>query len=422
MTRDADAVVVGAGPAGAAVACFLARSGADVVVLDRASFPRDKPCAEYLSPQALRILAELGALSALDRASAVPLAGMRVVAPDGREMVGTFTGAHGFRGFRDHGLAVRRTVLDAELLACARRAGARVLEGVHVADVERDGTGRVAGVVARTADGTARTWRAPVVVGADGLRSVIARRTGLGRYGRWPRRIALITHFEGMAGDATLGEMHVFAGGYVGVARVAPDLTNVAVVLDVGRGRGIGGEPTQVLERHLARIPELSRRLTRARRVTPVRAVGPFNWHARRTWTPGAALVGDAADFFDPFTGEGIYTALRGAELLTPYLIEATRQDPRHTDVALAAWDRCHRHEFRAKQRVERIIGRIVGLAPVMNAATRGLASHRELADLLVGVTGDFVPPRAVLNLRYILRLARAMFAPHVFRTPRDRS
>lgn len=413
MRWDAGAVVVGAGPAGAAVASFLARSGVDAVVLDRAVFPRDKPCAEYLSPQALRVLEDLGVLPGLEGASAVPLAGMRVVAPDGREMVGTYAGQHSFRGHRDHGLAVRRTLLDAELLDSARRAGARVLEGVHVVDVDRDPWGRVQGVQARASDGTSRSWRAPVVVGADGLRSVVARRTGLGRYGRWPRRIALITHFEGVEGTTGVGEMHVFRGGYVGMARVAADLTNVALVLNVGPGGGIGGAPERVLQRHLAQLPELAQRLTRARRMTPVRAVGPFNWRARRAWIPAVALVGDAVDFFDPFTGEGIYTALRGAELLAPYLVEAISATPRRADIALAAWDRCYRHEFRGKQLVERVIGRIVGLPAVMNMATRALAARRDLADLLVGVTGDFIPARAVLNTRYILGLVGAAVASH---------
>lgn len=410
--------MVGGGPAGAATAFFLARAGCDVLVLDRAVFPRDKPCSEYLSPQASRLLHEMGALDAVERAAPAKLRGMRVVAPDGGTMIGTFAAAHRFRGFCDEGIAIRRTVLDALLLDRARAAGARVEEGVVVRDLDRDGAERVRGVRAGGSDGDAGTFRAPLVVGADGLRSVVARRAGLGRHGRWPRRIALVTHYRdvrdpGNVGEMHVGEMHVGPNGYLGLAPVSEALVNVALVVPARGSAGIAGDPTGFLERRLANFPRAAERLTGATRATPVRAVGPFNWHARCAWCPGAALVGDAADFFDPFTGEGIYAALRGAELLAPYAFAAARAaHPRDADIALAAYDRCRRHEFRGKWVVERAIGTVIAFPPVMNLATRALAERRDLADLLVGVTGDFVPPREVLHPRYLLALLGAALSP----------
>ncbi|HET7566173.1 MAG TPA: FAD-dependent oxidoreductase, partial [Gemmatimonadaceae bacterium] len=81
MTDDADVIVVGAGPAGCSTAWSLARAGARVLLVDRAHFPRDKTCAEYLSPQASRILAQMGALAACEDAGAAHLAGMVIRAP-----------------------------------------------------------------------------------------------------------------------------------------------------------------------------------------------------------------------------------------------------------------------------------------------------------------------------------------------------
>src|ERR671932_210945 len=144
--RVADVIVVGGGPAGAATATALARAGVDVVVLDRARFPRAKPCSEYLSPEASRVLASMGALDAVEGAGAARLAGMTVRAPDGTQLRGDFAAPHGFRGFRDRGLALPRVRLHPILLDCARRAGARVEERVRVVDVERDARGGVAGV------------------------------------------------------------------------------------------------------------------------------------------------------------------------------------------------------------------------------------------------------------------------------------
>src|SRR5512133_1729478 len=143
---DAGVLVVGGGPAGASVAFALASAGVDVHVIDRARFPRPKPCAEYLSPEASRILADMGALEPVEQSGAAALAGIHVRAPNGAVIKGDFIAGHGFRGYRDRGLSVRREVLDAILLDCARAAGARVTEGVRVADIIRSSSGRVAGV------------------------------------------------------------------------------------------------------------------------------------------------------------------------------------------------------------------------------------------------------------------------------------
>jgi len=399
-------IIVGGGPAGSSAAWHLARAGAPVLLLDRARFPRDKPCAEYLSPECSRILSAMGVLEACERAGAQQLTGMAIRSPDGARAQGSFLAGHGFHGFRDRGLALRRTVLDAILLAAARAAGAEIIEGEQVTDLVRDTRGAAAGVRTLSDDGKLRERHAALVIGADGLRSVVGRRLDLTHFARIPRRLAFVVHYRGVAGMTTLGEMHVERDGYVGLAGVDGGLTNVAIVAPVPRARAAKGRANEFVEEWIAKRPHLAPRFANAERVAGVRVTGPFAQRARSAWHPGALLAGDAADFFDPFTGEGIYAALRGGELLAPFALGSlAAASATRADAALQAYDAERRREFAGKWQVERLVGLAVGSPSLMNMMVRRLAARPALTDLIVGVAGDFVPPRSVLSLSFLARL-----------------
>src|SRR2546427_5113019 len=126
-----DVVVAGAGPAGSATALLLARGGARVLLLDRARFPREKPCSEYLSPESTRVLGRLGepVLNAVAAASPAKLTGMKVVAPSGKAVVGRF---------ETFSFALPRTRFDTILLDAARAHGVEVREGVKVEELVYD--------------------------------------------------------------------------------------------------------------------------------------------------------------------------------------------------------------------------------------------------------------------------------------------
>jgi flavin-dependent dehydrogenase len=401
---DVDVLIVGGGPAGTSTAFQLARRGARVRVLERARFPRPKPCAECLSPQASRVLDAMGILAQLERQGAL-LKGMIVRAPNGVSARGDYAAGHGFAGYRDRGLAIRREILDSALLATVRGAGVEVDDRARVTDVVLDESGRVRGVRALDPSGKSTVHRSAFVVGADGLRSVVARRLGLARGGPWPRRLSLIAHYEGVTDVGEYVEMHVERDGFVGIADVGGGVTTVASVFPHRRGLEMSGDRGGFLDRWLASKTHLARRFANARRADAA-VVGPFASHARQAWHPGAVLVGDAADFFDPFTGEGIYAALRGGELAADALWRALGAAERSGEIlALRGYDRARRTDFSGKWWIERLVAAGVAIPGVVNRAVRGLAADKQLADLLVGVTGDFVPAGKVLNASFLARL-----------------
>jgi flavin-dependent dehydrogenase len=402
VRESVQAIVVGGGPAGSATAWALASQGLDVVVIDKARFPRDKPCAEYLSPQASRILSAMGVLSRVEDAGAAQLSGMRVRSPDGGIIHGEFAAQHGFAGFRDRGLALRRRHLDPILQQSARGAGAAIREGVSLVSLITVGD-TVCGARVRGDDGT-HEIRAPLVIGADGLRSTVAHRLNLSARLPWPRRVAFVAHYRDVSDIGAQGEMHVERDGYVGLADVGHGETNVAIVVPKAQAKAARGDSAGFMTRWIAAHPQLAPRFAAATRVGPVLVTGPFASHARRGVAPGAALVGDAADFFDPFTGEGIYAALRGGEMLGAYARDAILASSRRAAIdALKAYDAARTAEFRNKWLVERVISAAVSSPMLMNHAARVLGARRDLADLLVGVTGDFVPATAVLTPRFLM-------------------
>ncbi|MDQ6827659.1 MAG: NAD(P)/FAD-dependent oxidoreductase [Gemmatimonadota bacterium] len=411
---DADVIVVGGGPAGASTAWALAKAGADVLILDRAHFPRDKPCAEYLSPEASRILAKMGVLDACEAAGAAHLAGMIVRSPNGAEMRGDFLAQHGFRGFRDWGLALRRVKLDAIILDSARTAGARVGEGARVTDLISDSRGAVIGVRTLESGGITRDRMARIVVGADGLRSIVARKLGVTHTARTPHRFAFVSHFTGIAGMGDCGEMHLHRDGYIGLADVGGGVTNVGLVVPFKHARGAAGDPAAFMDAWIAARPHLVPRFASATRVTAVRTTGPFASRARRVAMPGAALVGDAADFFDPFTGEGIFAALRGGELLAPAIIESlAASNAAAAMAALERYDASRRTHFGGKWKVERLVGHTIASPWLADRAIGVLSRRKDLVDLLVGVGGDFIPAETILRPSFVLGvLLGGIFTP----------
>ncbi|HZU14610.1 MAG TPA: NAD(P)/FAD-dependent oxidoreductase [Chloroflexota bacterium] len=387
MTRF-DVAIAGAGPAGALTALLLARRGLSVALLDRSHFPRAKTCAEYLSPGVADVLSGVGLAPVLDGAHRFP--GMDIIAPQ----AALYRVRYAVEGHGRPAMSLPRRILDARLVAAACGAGATLMEGAVVREpLYRDG--RVVGV-AGSRGGDDVTIEAALTVVADGARSVMTRRLGLARPPRWPRRLGLVAYHEGTVPSGA-GQMIVFPGGYCGVAPLPDGLLNVAAVVPADSMRRRGLSAQALLDATIASVPALRELLAGTRRVGNVRGLVPLGSRASRHSVAGALLVGDAAGFFDPFTGEGIYRALRGAELAADAAVAALERGDL-SESQLGAYDRMRREAFRQKEVVTMLVQLFIRFPSLLAYALPRL-STRPSGEILSNVLGDVVPAHEFLAL-----------------------
>jgi flavin-dependent dehydrogenase len=397
---DAEAIVVGGGPAGSTLAAALAQSGHCVLLLDKAAFPRHKPCSDYVNAGGRKILAGMGVLDEAMRAGAHRIDGMIVHAPDGNRFTADFARAEPGQA----ALGFSRRCLDQLLLDRAKAAGVTVCERAHVRDLIRDGE-RIVGVEA-TIDGALNQIRAPLIVGADGRHSVVARSLGLDAPLRWPRKTGLAAHYRDVPGLDGYGQMHVGHGVYAGLAPIEHGMANLTIVLPDRSVEDRSGSVEELFADALQRLPALAHTLEGAERVDGIRGVGSMGHRARRTTGNSVLLIGDAASFLDPFPGEGIYEALKAAQLAAPVASAALRSGDTSAE-ALAPYQIARRRAFTAKRQVCWIVQGFVNAPPLMNYVTDRLARRDELGLTLSGVLGNLRPAGQALSPLYLARLLR---------------
>jgi menaquinone-9 beta-reductase len=399
---DADVIVVGGGPAGSVSAWLLAERGHRVLLLDKARFPRHKACSEYVNPAGARLLAELGLAGDLETLGAHRMEAMLIHAPSGHHFLADF-------GVAEPGAAaigLSRSRLDSLLLDRAREAGVEVCEGTHVRDI-LVANGSVQGVEG-TIDGARVILSAPLTIGADGRHGVVSRALGLDMPLRWPRRTGLVAHYRGVTGLGSWGEMHVAPAGqgYAGLAPLEEGLTNVAFVTASAAVANRPGSLEAFFAEGLSSIPAVVSRLAGAERVGGIRGVGAMAHRARKVIGDGFVLVGDAASFLDPFTGDGIHEALRGATLLAPVVDGALRAGDLSAR-QLAPYCAARRRAFWAKRQVCWLVQGFIATPALMDYATTRLDRRATVRQTLTGVLGDLSPARQGFSPVFLARLLR---------------
>ena len=327
-----DVVVVGGRVAGASTALLLARAGLSVALVDRGRRGSDTLSTHALMRGGVLQLARWGVLEGVVAAGTPAVRRTVFHYADGEVADVAIRSRDGV----DALYAPRRHLLDRLLVDAAEDAGVRVLHHTTVLSLRRDDSGRVAGVVVRTPAGSSADIAAGLTVGADGIRSQVAREVGAGT--TWQGRRASAVLYRYVA-DPLADGYEWFYGAGAG-AGVIPTNDGASCVF-VGttpermrrlRRRGVEGAIGELL---VASGPAAIERVHGLRPVSPVRGWAGLPGYARSSSGPGWALVGDAGYFKDPITSHGITDALRDAELLATEVLAARAGDlPEHQALA----------------------------------------------------------------------------------------
>ncbi len=395
-----DIIVIGGGPAGTSSAIFLSRRGYRVLLLDQSRFPRDKVCGEFISPAADAILEELGVLSSIEAGSPMRLNGLTISSYQ-RESFSVDYPPLPASGRIMTSLSLPRILLDHLLVKQAVNAGVEVREEHKVTDFIFDG-GNVSGV--EGLDGTKTPFRftSRIVVDAGGRNAVSLRRFNLKRNGSRKSKIALAAHWENVSLPRNHCYMHISPPGYTGIAPVGERKANVVLVVD---SAVLKGRERDAFYREAVLGNSLRRDLLRGGEMAEkARGVDSLAYSVGRPDCGGLVLVGDAMGFIDPFTGEGIYLSLRSSQIAAGVIDSAIRRGDCSRE-GLSEYERVREREFRKKFLLSKILQRLIYHPALCNRVVRTLGENPGLAEMLVGVIGDYFPAAEVVSLKFLARL-----------------
>ncbi len=362
MNTPFDTIIVGAGPAGSSAAIALASRGWRVALLEKQTFPRDKLCGEFISPEGVSDFARLGVRPALLEKKPAPVQRVRV----------TLSADHQARiELRESGWGLSRYALDQVLFEHARAQGAECFENSPVQTIEGS-LDHGFQVQVGTQSNAPRVLTAKTVIAATGRWSNVPHnpRKSLRELKRLKRFVGIKAHFRGESDLDDAVELHFFEAGYCGLNRIEGGETNLCALVEEEFAARYARNWESLVEAAGRQNPHLEGRIRAMSRSTEFLVTGPVIFQAGERILRDIFLVGDAAGFLDPFSGDGISTAVRSA-FLASQCVDDVIQGRVSNEESKKNYNRAYQSEFSRRFLFARIIRSALSIDSIPPAFSR---------------------------------------------------